>query len=104
MIVVREAPELDEAVLDRDLRYRSRCRIAVPQDRMNRAEPLVTQIRDRSQTEHVIKGAMQRPSRHVQLRAYLGHVDGSNARGFEIIVDLADQLHRRGERPSGVRW
>ena len=62
MIVMREAPQLDEAVLNSDLRDRRRGRVTLPQDGVNGTKPLVTQIGYRSQTENVIKGAMQGPS------------------------------------------
>ncbi len=67
---------------------------------MNGAKPFVAQERDRSHTENVVKRAVQAPSRDVQLCADFGNVDGTKASRIEIIVDLADQLRRRGQRPS----
>src|SRR4051812_24917836 len=103
MIVVREASEFDETVLDGDLRYRDRRWIAVSEDGMNGTKPFVAQERDRSHAENVVKRAVQTAPRNAQLRADFGNVDRTKAGRIEIIADLADQLRRCGQRPSGVR-
>ena len=53
-------------MLDGDLRHRDRRRIAVPQDRMNGAEPLVAQETDGPDAEHVLKGAVQPAARYAK--------------------------------------
>ena len=83
LIVVGEAPKLDEAVLDGDLPNRGRCRVTVPENGMNRTKPFVAQVGDRSQTEDLEKRAMQSPSRDVEVGADLRHMHGPNPGGLE---------------------
>ena len=103
MVIMREASELDETVLDRDLCDCGRCRIAIPKDGVNDAKPFIAQERYRSEAESVEECTVQRPSGDVEVRTDLGNVDWSEAGRIEIIVDLSDQLHRRRQGASVVR-
>jgi hypothetical protein len=76
-IVVREASELDEALLHGDPGDRDRRRIALSQEGMNRAQPLVPQERHGAEAENIIKCAVQASPRDVEMRADLGNMDGT---------------------------
>src|SRR5882724_1471345 len=71
---------------------------------MDGAKPFVTQERDGAQAENLIEGAVQGSPRNIQVRADFGNVHGPKAGGVQIFVDFPDQLRRRGQRSSGVRW
>src|SRR4051812_18629773 len=90
MVVVREPSELDETLLQRDLGNGDSGGVTVPQSRMNRGKPLVTQEGDGSDTDDVGEGAMQGSSGHVERRADLGDMDGTRAGRRQVVLDVAN--------------
>src|SRR5260370_39198932 len=91
MIIVGEASEFDEALPHRDLGDGDRRRIALPQNGMNGAQPLVAQERHGPEAKNVVKRAMQTPPRDVEMRAHFGNVDGPGAGLVDIILAVPAQ-------------
>ena len=79
VIVVGEAPEFDEAVLDRDLSDRNCLGIAVGEYGVDGTKALVPKVRDWPQTENLMKSAVQSPARDVQVEANFRDMDRSKA-------------------------
>src|SRR5258708_34140571 len=104
MIVVGEASEVDEALLHRDLSDGDRRGVALPQNGMNGAQPLVAQERHGSEAKNVVKRAMQTPPRDVEMRADFRNVDGPGAGLVEIILNVPNQLYRRWQWAAAVGW
>ena len=81
VIVVREAPELDEAVLDRDLSDLNCLGVAVGEHGVDGAKAPVPKVRDRPHAENFMEGAVQSPARDIQVNANFRDMDRSSS-GF----------------------